>query len=207
MTRRDIPTNELAEAYLSGLNIAQIANLFSCNEELVRYRLVSSGVHKPKSCKPARHGTRTMYTHYGCRCEACCRAEHAQYLKRKEAKKRKRVFSKWGDTVHTPSLVKRKEHNAKRLAWYRSCEHSLNRNIRWQDIYESYNGVCAICGCSVDPCDTWTNDKGRKCFGRNYPTVDHIVPLKLGGTDTFDNVQLLCKRCNSKKGARVEVSV
>lgn len=45
----------------------------------------------------AEHGTRTMYVHYGCRCEACCKAEHEQYLKRPEAKMRKRVYSKWGD--------------------------------------------------------------------------------------------------------------
>ena len=54
--------------------------------------------------------------------------------------------------------------------------------------------------------DVWINDTGRKCFGRKYPTVDHIIPIKMGGTDTPDNVQLACKHCNSKKGARLEVS-
>ena len=66
--------------------------------------------------------------------------------------------------------------------------------------------TCAICGTKVDPCDKWINESGRYCFGRNYPTVDHIVAIKNGGTDTYDNVQLACKRCNSKKGARLEVS-
>ena len=61
---------------------------------------------------------------------------------------------------------------------------------------------CAACGVETDPRDMWVNDKGTKCFGRNYPTVDHIVAIKNGGTDTFDNGQLLCKHCNSKKGVR-----
>ena len=34
-------------------------------------------------------------------------------------------------------------------------------------------------------------------------TLDHIHPWSLGGTDTFDNLQTLCRSCNSKKGARV----
>lgn len=35
------------------------------------------------------------------------------------------------------------------------------------------------------------------------PTLDHIVPLALGGTHTYDNVQCLCRDCNNRKGARV----
>lgn len=32
-----------------------------------------------------------------------------------------------------------------------------------------------------------------------YPNVDHIVPLSLGGTDTADNKQCLCHKCNVEK--------
>ena len=46
------------------------------------------------------------------------------------------------------------------------------------------------------------------CYGckmhfpfRNFE-VDHIIPKKKGGTDHFDNLQLLCGACNRKKGAR-----
>ena len=34
---------------------------------------------------------------------------------------------------------------------------------------------------------------------RNF-TIDHIVPRSKGGTDHFENLQLLCHACNSKKG-------
>lgn len=32
-------------------------------------------------------------------------------------------------------------------------------------------------------------------------TVDHIVPVALGGGDDFHNLQTLCRTCNAKKGA------
>lgn len=38
--------------------------------------------------------------------------------------------------------------------------------------------------------------------GRNYYHVDHIMPFALGGHNTVDNIQLLCPRCNMKKGAK-----
>lgn len=34
-------------------------------------------------------------------------------------------------------------------------------------------------------------------------TVDHIVPQIEGGTSEDDNLQTLCRTCNSKKGVRV----
>ena len=152
----------------------------------------------------AEHGTRTMYVHYGCRCDACCKAEHRQYLKRKEAQKRKRTFSKWG-TDDIPAPIGKESqliHNANRQRAISKRESTHTHRIVWNEIAEKFNMRCAICGCEVDPNDTWIGKNGRKCFGRKYPTVDHIVALKNGGTDTLDNVQLACKHCNSAKGVK-----
>ena len=41
------------------------------------------------------------------------------------------------------------------------------------------------------------------CGSGDDLTLDHIHPKSLGGADTEDNLQTLCRSCNSSKGARV----
>jgi 5-methylcytosine-specific restriction endonuclease McrA len=62
--------------------------------------------------------------------------------------------------------------------------------IQWEKILESQGNKCAICG-------------NRFCKSRP-PTKDHIVPLSKGGGFTFENVQALCRSCNSSKNARLD---
>lgn len=43
---------------------------------------------------------------------------------------------------------------------------------------------CVACGKTEDECEL---------------SADHIIPLSRGGTNTIDNIQILCRSCNSKK--------
>lgn len=42
-----------------------------------------------------------------------------------------------------------------------------------------------------------------ECGSESDLSLDHIWPYSLGGEDTLDNLQTLCRPCNSRKGARV----
>ena len=51
----------------------------------------------------------------------------------------------------------------------------------------------------------WQRDGGRcrQCGAQQYLEFDHIIPFSKGGASTVNNVQLLCRMCNSKKGAHI----
>lgn len=53
---------------------------------------------------------------------------------------------------------------------------------------------CHICGCK-------TPKRLRGTIEGNAPEIDHVIPIALGGTHTYDNVKCICRQCNGKKGA------
>ncbi len=57
----------------------------------------------------------------------------------------------------------------------------------WQWVLDKYGTACLSCG--------------HHCDGR--PTVDHVVPLTLGGPHDKTNLQPLCLMCNSYKGSLI----
>ena len=79
-----------------------------------------------------------------------------------------------------------------------------DKDITLRKLYERDNGICYLCGRVCEWNDSEYID-GAFVVGGSYPTVEHIKPLSLGGTDTWDNIKLACHYCNSKKGNRIAI--
>lgn len=101
-------------------------------------------------------------------------------------------YSKWRDKEYIKEYMKeysktesavllRKKSTAKR----RAIIHKLGEHFskkEWKELCEKYNNTCL------------------KCRGKNLElSPDHIVPLINGGTNTIDNIQPLCRKCNREK--------
>lgn len=87
---------------------------------------------------------------------------------------------------------------ADRLRRYgRADEH--RECIPLDDVIERDNGICYLCGCKTDKADSWYDVNGYFVCGDTYPTRDHVIPIAKGGTHTWDNVRLACRKCNSIK--------
>lgn len=92
---------------------------------------------------------------------------------------------------------------------YRNRQHYNRENKRLEnarnngvfdadiDIYkliERDGPNCYICGIKTS-FDLHYNDP-------EYPTIEHIIPIKLGGTHSWQNVKVACRDCNTKKSIK-----
>lgn len=73
--------------------------------------------------------------------------------------------------------------------------------IDLHDLFKRDDGVCHICGKQCNWNDYTVTDT-TIIAGNWYPSVDHIVPVSLGGADAWDNVMLAHRICNSIRGNR-----
>ncbi len=81
--------------------------------------------------------------------------------------------------------LKRKEYHQNRRARTIGNGGTVS-SLDWKSILSFYGNVCLCCGRSDVKL-----------------TQDHVVPLKLGGIHSVDNLQPLCGICNSRKSTKV----
>jgi 5-methylcytosine-specific restriction endonuclease McrA len=74
-----------------------------------------------------------------------------------------------------------------------------NKNkIHRFEIYSRYGFHCNFCGIEFKVPVNW-NKLDAIHNGEMFLEIDHIKPTSKGGTDTLDNKQALCQKCNNKK--------
>lgn len=76
---------------------------------------------------------------------------------------------------------------AKAYKAYRDGRWSVHDLSRFNLSKVVNNGVCWYCGRELPP---------------SLLTQDHVFPRAKGGTNSFDNIMLVCQSCNSSKGKR-----
>lgn len=74
------------------------------------------------------------------------------------------------------------------LANYYAEQHGVAGTLTQQDVLELFE----------------KHPKCLRCASEENLSVDHIKPMSIGGSNTLDNLQVLCRSCNSAKGQRIK---
>lgn len=75
----------------------------------------------------------------------------------------------------------------------------VDGDIQIAELFRRDEGICYLCGGKCDFNDCETRDDGTFVAGNNYPSIDHVVPLAVGGKHSWQNVRLAHHYCNTVK--------
>ena len=101
----------------------------------------------------------------------------------------KRYLAKHANKMFCSAKCRSKKMNAERR--HRKRTQKYVEGISWKTAVKRFGWACSACGVTC-----------IRPLGSNNPieaTLDHVVPLSKGGSHTWDNVQLLCRKCNTTK--------
>lgn len=178
----------------------------------------TGGKHTRKFCNNSCH-SKHMYANpkeVQCKCEVCGTAfvnkhrikrtcSHKCYIRRwdkenkesrrlskkkyKESPRGKEILSqwteKWAATPHAQNI----RYNITRRRLARKANAPGNGFTK-----KEFKSLCRKLNCRCLKC--------TEIFPIEKLTADHIVPLFVGGSDSIENIQPLCRSCNSSKGTK-----
>lgn len=165
---------------------ASIRTAKTCSEECRaeynrRYSRVLSASKKAIEPRPCKECGKVFTPEYGNKRKSYCSDQCGKKARRRKSKK------------HTGVL---NNVTRKRLrAMYGDSWRSMYEPINKRRVFERDKWRCQLCGCKVKRTTEWDPRQA---------TIDHIIPLSLGGEHKYTNVQTACMECNSKKGATIQ---
>lgn len=189
----------------------EYAGNFTGIDGYVDLKCKTCGTVITKSFVSVRHGT--------ARCEVCYQREldeHAEKKKKerrvqaekdRQSRKFKRLFEmEIEQATFKQCPICNSLFIGNRVYCSEKCRHQnkwqMKDGYRYQfpleEVYKRDNGICYLCG---EPCD-WNDYEvkdGVIVYGNNYPSRDHVVPKSIGGSNTWDNIRLAHRICNSLK--------
>lgn len=175
----------IIELRSEGLGYAEIGRILNRKPKTIRYECMKLGLLMTDAEKHKTHNRKCIQIGIPfCEC--------GQIVKKKG------MLCDECRIIHKREADRRKETRRHRLR-----VKAQDKDITLRGLFERDNGICYLCGlpCNWDDCRT--DDKGTFIVGRTYPTIEHVLPLCKGGTDTWNNIKLAHHGCNSTKGRRI----
>lgn len=177
----DFDLDAIEREYLSGVSGREIGNRIGVNPSTVSKWMVNRGVRVGKGAHQSHYAAGGVLE------KTCAYCGKSFSSNREEVK------------YCSVSCANRSHHlrstsHSKRAHRYHVA---YDKTINLARLYERDGGICQICGGACD----WDDRRYGNC-GPTYPSIDHIVPFASGGAHTWDNVQLVCCDCNSRKGVK-----
>ncbi len=111
------------------------------------------------------------------------RREHNAKWRKANAEKVKESKAEWFRANREKSVIYSQRRRAKKLS-----NGGNFTDKEWQDLKKFYDYRCLCC---------------NKSEPEIKVTVDHVIPVTLGGSNDVHNIQPLCLICNLSKGTKI----
>jgi 5-methylcytosine-specific restriction endonuclease McrA len=152
-----------------------------------------------------KHGTISGYNRHKCRCKECSAAKVTANRKSREKNpdKQKQLARKHYEENKEDYLQRSRNQRIyqkdKCRVWASSRRARVRaafvEHIDHSVVFLAVDYICQNCGIVCD--------KDAVYPAKNFPSLDHVIPLSKGGKHSYDNVQLLCLECNLSKSNKI----